>query len=74
MEYMNRPAWRTSSYSGGNGRACIQVAARNGIILVRDSKNYGRGPVQRYTPAAWRAFVAGLHGARPGTDEPGRLA
>jgi hypothetical protein len=32
--------WRKSSYSGGNGGACIEIATRrhDGHILVRDSK------------------------------------
>jgi hypothetical protein len=72
MEHIDRPAWRTSSYSGGNGGACIEVAAHDGMILVRDTKDHGHGPVQKYAPAAWHAFVAGLlHGAVV-TGEPGR--
>jgi hypothetical protein len=60
MEHMNRAAWRKSSYSGGNGGACVEVAARDGMILVRDTKDRDRSPVQRYAPAAWQAFVTGL--------------
>lgn len=50
--------WRKSSYSGNGGGNCVEVAARDGMILVRDSKEHGRGPVHRYTAAEWRAFVA----------------
>ncbi len=73
MEHINVPAWRKSSYSGGNGGACIEVASCDGMILVRDSKNHGRGPVQRYAPATWRTFMAGLCNGRAVTGEPGRL-
>jgi hypothetical protein len=30
------------------------------MILVRDTKDYSRGPVCRYTPDEWRAFIAGV--------------
>jgi Domain of unknown function (DUF397) len=60
MEQLNELSWRKSSYSGGNGGACIQVARHGGKILVRDTKDHGRGPVQQYAPAAWRAFIAAL--------------
>ncbi|MFJ1791382.1 DUF397 domain-containing protein [Kitasatospora griseola] len=48
-------AWRKSSYSNGGG-GCIEVDdAHPGH--VRDSKDPG-GPVLKFTPAAWAAFVA----------------
>ena len=52
--------WRKSSYSGGNGGGCIEVA-RNlpGIVAVRDSKDR-TGPVLTFTPAEWEAFTAGV--------------
>jgi hypothetical protein len=35
--------WRTSSYSGGNGGTCVEVADNlPGVIAVRDSKDPGR--------------------------------
>jgi Domain of unknown function (DUF397) len=73
MEHINGPAWRKSSHSGGNGGACVEVAARDGMILVRDTKDRGRGPVQRYAPAAWKAFVAGLRDQDSAAGGPGRL-
>ena len=41
MDHMNGTLLRTSSYSGGNGGECVQVAAtpNAGHILVRDSKD-----------------------------------
>ncbi len=64
--------WRTSSYSGGQGGNCVEVAAAGGMILVRDTKDRGRGPVHTFTPARWRAFLTTVRSGQPGTDEPGR--
>jgi hypothetical protein len=53
--------WRKSSYSNGSGGECVQVAdLPDGGRLVRDTKDHGRGPILRFTPAEWRAFVAGV--------------
>jgi hypothetical protein len=49
--------WRTSSFSGSNGGNCLESASVAGAVLVRDTKNGGTGPVLRFTPAAWTAFV-----------------
>jgi Domain of unknown function (DUF397) len=49
--------WRTSSFSGSNGGNCLESASVSGAVLVRDTKNDGTGPVLRFTPAAWTAFV-----------------
>jgi Domain of unknown function (DUF397) len=50
--------WRKSSYSGGNGGSCVEVAANlPGIIAVRDSKD-PHGPALSFTPEQWRAFIA----------------
>jgi hypothetical protein len=37
----------------------VEVAARDGLILVRDSKN-PVGGVQRYSPDEWRTFILGV--------------
>jgi hypothetical protein len=73
MRHTDRLNWRTSSYSGGNGGACVQVASHAGMILVRDTKTRGRGPVQHYTPAAWRTFMARLLADVNDPEGPGRL-
>ncbi len=66
--------WRTSSYSGGQGGNCVEVATAGGTILVRDTKDHGHGPIHRFPAARWRAFLAavrdgeysrGDHGRRP---------
>ena len=58
MDHMNSDRWRTSSYSGGNGGECVQVAAKPsaGRVLVRDSKN-PNGPVLALRPVEWRRFI-----------------
>ena len=52
--------WRKSSYSGSSGGDCVEVADATTIVLVRDTKDRGHGPVQRFTRAEWYAFVAGV--------------
>jgi len=50
-------SWRKSTYSGGNGGNCIQVAGLPGTVAVRDSKDPD-GPVLLFTAAEWAAFTA----------------
>jgi hypothetical protein len=49
--------WRKSSYSGGNGGGCVEVA-RNlpDIIAVRDSKDRD-GAVLAFTYEQWQEFA-----------------
>ena len=65
-------AWRKSSFSGGNGGACVEVAIVPGaaegsdrVVALRDSKN-PTGPVLVFTADEWRAFTAGVRGGAPG--------
>lgn len=52
--------WRKSSYSGGNGGNCVEVAdLDHGARAVRDSKDRN-GPALIFTPAEWAAFTAGV--------------
>ena len=60
---LNGAAWRTSSYSGGNGGQCVQVAAiagrqhENAVgCAIRDSQNPG-GPVLAFSPRQWQRFT-----------------
>lgn len=55
--------WFKSSYSGGAGGECVEVAALPASVHVRDSKDTGRGTFA-VTPAAWSAFVAHARRAR----------
>ncbi|MFE5619815.1 DUF397 domain-containing protein [Streptomyces sp. NPDC056524] len=61
------PAWRKSSYSGGESGACLEVsdAARPVRVPVRDSKN-PTGPALLLPAAAWAAFVDGVKGSSLG--------
>jgi hypothetical protein len=59
-------AWRTSSYSGGNGGQCIQVATLTStpgspgqLCAVRDSKN-SSGPALVFGARQWHAFTAAI--------------
>jgi hypothetical protein len=51
--------WTKSSLSYANGN-CVEVAGLSGDqIRIRDSKN-ARGPVLRFTPDEWDAFLGGV--------------
>lgn len=73
MEHIDGLRWRKSSFSGGNGGACVEVAGHDGMILVRDTKDHGHGTVQRFTRAEWHAFVAGVRNGEFDLDTDGRL-
>jgi hypothetical protein len=57
--------WRKSSKSATTN--CVEVAAADDSVFVRDSKNRG-GEVLSFEPAVWSAFImaiqreAGLRG------------
>ena len=53
-------SWRKSSYSENGGANCVEVAGHDGTVMVRDTKQHGRGQVHRFTAQTWRAFVAAL--------------
>jgi hypothetical protein len=61
-----RAKWRKSSYSNGNGGACVEVA-RNlpGVVAVRDSKDPD-GPELIFEPDQWAAFTGGIKAGDPG--------
>lgn len=48
--------WFKSSYSGGDGDNCVEVAVRPGVIRIRDSKDTRIQPLA-VAPEAWAAFV-----------------
>ncbi|MFG2558901.1 DUF397 domain-containing protein [Streptomyces sp. NPDC048496] len=50
-------AWFKSSYSGGSGDSCVEVATCPDTVHVRDSK-VEDGPQLALSPAAWTGFVA----------------
>ena len=57
---LSRAEWRKSSWSGGNGGDCVEVARNlSGAVAVRDSKDPD-GPKLTFTPDEWVAFTAGI--------------
>jgi hypothetical protein len=48
--------WFKSSYSGGAGGECVEIAALPASVYIRDSKDTGRGTFA-VSPTAWSAFV-----------------
>jgi hypothetical protein len=50
--------WHKSSYSGGDGNDCVEVADNlPGLTLLRDTKLADAGPVITVTHDAWNAFL-----------------
>ena len=58
--------WRKSTYSGASGGECIEAGTAVGMVLVRDTKNNGDGPVLRVSAETWRTFTTAI-GAVPRT-------
>ncbi|MFC5745935.1 DUF397 domain-containing protein [Actinomadura rugatobispora] len=54
-----RIAWRKSSYSGGNGGDCIEVADLPTTIAIRDSKD-PHGPHIHIPHDAFRRFAEAI--------------
>ncbi|MFE7042696.1 DUF397 domain-containing protein [Streptomyces atratus] len=54
---LSRAAWRTSSYSNGDGGSCVEVADNvPGFVPVRDTK-LANSPVLPFRAPVWAAFV-----------------
>ncbi|MFB6551178.1 DUF397 domain-containing protein [Streptomyces sp. NPDC056405] len=49
--------WFKSSYSSGEGGACVEVATEPTTVHIRDSKTTV-GDTITVEPAAWTAFLA----------------
>ncbi|MCO1575048.1 DUF397 domain-containing protein [Crossiella sp. SN42] len=58
---LDRLDWRKSSYSGGEGGQCVEVARTSEMAAVRDSKNPSGG-VLVFNPAAFQRFLDDLPG------------
>jgi Domain of unknown function (DUF397) len=51
--------WRKSSYSDGNGGACVETSSGDAVILIRDTTD--RDGMTLSIPAdAWRRFTASM--------------
>jgi hypothetical protein len=51
--------WRKSTYSSANGGQCLETAARNGEILIRDTTNRD-GVSLAISAATWQQFTSTL--------------
>jgi hypothetical protein len=60
MEEIANLRWRKSSFSGNGGPDCVEAADHEGHVLVRDTKQHGRGPMLQLSATAWRRFVIEL--------------
>jgi len=49
-------AWRKSSYSGGASGNCVEVAAADRRVAVRDSKD-PKGRMLSFGPNDWQQFA-----------------
>ena len=58
MEGSSALSWRKSTFSGNNGGSCVETGSAPGAVLVRDTKQHGRGLVLQFTHDAWRELVA----------------
>ena len=60
---LSRARWRKSSFSGGGGSNCVEVADAGLTIAVRDSKD-ALSPVLVFGQHAWRQFAAEVKAER----------
>lgn len=57
---MDRLTWIKSSYSGGSGGNCVEIAILpDGGRVIRDSKNPG-GPALRLSNQEWQEFCVNI--------------
>ncbi|MFF0594166.1 DUF397 domain-containing protein [Streptomyces antibioticus] len=56
---MAKAPWRKSSYSGGTGGECVEVADLPLLTAVRDSKN-PHGPALLIPVGAWSDFLESI--------------
>lgn len=53
-----RDRWHKSTYSQEGGSSCVEAADVADAVLVRDTKQKGRGPILNIRRAAWTTFIA----------------
>lgn len=59
---LSTAAWRKSSYSNGEGGACVEVAdGFAGVVPVRDSKD-PEGPALVFPAGSWASFIDSVKG------------
>ncbi|WP_432160621.1 DUF397 domain-containing protein [Streptomyces sp. NRRL F-5630] len=64
MTPVRRRQWTKSSYSGGNGGDCVEVAIGERAVPVRDSKRSSDGPVIEFGLSAFAGFLAAVRVGR----------
>jgi hypothetical protein len=57
--WVDQLTWRTSTFSGGNGGGCVEVAPLPDGIAVRDTKDRTRTP-HTYSRPAWESLLAAV--------------
>ncbi|MFG3294589.1 DUF397 domain-containing protein [Streptomyces sp. NPDC048179] len=58
---LSAATWHKSSYSGGSGGDCLEVAVGHPTLTpVRDSKTAPHGPKLAFRQEVWSAFVDGV--------------
>jgi Domain of unknown function (DUF397) len=60
---LSHARWRKSSFSGGGGSNCVEIADAGQAIAVRDSKDVS-GPVLVLGQRAWRQFAVKVKAER----------
>jgi hypothetical protein len=63
--------WFTSSFSGGNGNGCVEVAFLPGAVAVRDTKDRALPP-HRYLAESWSEFLTGVRAGEFDSPDLGR--
>ncbi len=51
--------WRKSTYSDANGGQCLETAAGNGLVMVRDAAHRA-GATLTFSADAWQEFTSTL--------------
>jgi hypothetical protein len=64
MKDVRYDGWRKSRRSNSSAN-CIEVAAADHLVAVRDSKQHGDGPILEFTSAAWETFTSAVRIGEP---------
>jgi Domain of unknown function (DUF397) len=59
MSHVKYDGWRKSRRSNSSGD-CVEIAAADHRVGVRDSKQHGHGPVLEFTAVGWEAFTTAI--------------
>lgn len=56
--------WRKSTYSPDAGNCVEAGRGERGKVGVRDTKDFGDGPILEFSATEWGPFIAGLKASR----------